>query len=73
MWCFGKSSLYFTRSYLFHSNSELGDLGLIGSLKGIESINFKLEAMGGHGITQKFIFLTLFMLFLLQNVPIAIR
>ena len=49
MWCFGKSSLDFTRLYIFHSNSELGDLGLLERLEGVESIHIMLEAMGGHG------------------------
>ena len=55
------------KAYLFRSNSELGDLGLVGF------IHIKLEAMEGHGTTQKFIFLVLFMLSFLQNVPKVIR
>ena len=42
-------------------------------LEGVESIHIMLEAMGGHGTTQRFLFLTFFMLSLLQNVPRAIR
>ena len=42
-------------------------------LEGVESIHIILEAMGGHGITHKFILLAFFMLCLLQNVPRAIR
>ena len=41
--------------------------------RSLESINIKLESMGGHGTTYKFIFWVLFMLSLLQNVPRAIR
>ena len=73
MWCFRKFSLDFKRSYLFHSNSELGDLKSLEILEGVEPIHIMLEAMGGHNTTQKFIFLALFMLSLLQNVPRAIR
>ena len=43
------------------------------SLEGVESIHVMIEAMGGHGTTQKFIFLALYMFSLLQNVPRAIR
>ena len=43
------------------------------SLRDVELIHIMLESMRGHGTTQKFIFLTLNMLFLLQNVPRAIR
>ena len=43
------------------------------SLRSVKSIYINLEDMGGHGITQKFIFLVLFILSLLQNVPRAIR
>ena len=73
MWCFGKSSIDFMRPYCFHSKFVLGDLDSLKSLEGVESIHIMLEAMGDHGTTQKFIFLTLFMLSLLQNVPRAIR
>ena len=74
MWCFG-NPLDFTRPYLFHSNSELGDLGLLGKIGRfrIQSIHIMLESKGGYGTTQKFIFLALFMPSLLQNVPRAIR
>ena len=51
MWCFGKSSLEFTRSYLFRSNSELGDLGLVGKLERCRTIHIMLEVMGSHGTT----------------------
>ena len=43
------------------------------SLRGVESIHIMLEAMEGHGTTQKFIFLTLIMLSLLQNIPRDIK
>ena len=68
MWCFGKSSLDFTRLYLFRLNSELGDLGLFGKLEKCRiHIYIKIEAMGGHGTSQKFIFLAIFMFSLLQK------
>ena len=69
MWCFGKSSLDFMRPYLFIRTLNW----VILDLEGVESIHIILEAMGGHGTIYKFIFLALFMLSLLQNVPRAIR
>ena len=48
-------------------------LGSLESLEGLKSIHIMLESMGGHGTTQKLIFLALFMLSLLQNVPRVIR
>ena len=37
----------------------------------LEPIHDNLEAMGGHDTTQKFIFSTFFLLFLLKTVPRA--
>ena len=65
MWCFGKSSLDFTMLYLFRLNFEFGDLGLVRKIEKCRIIHIKLEAMGGHSTTHKFIFLVFFMLYLL--------
>ena len=43
------------------------------SLRDVEPIHIMLEVMGGHGTTHKYIFLTLIMLSLLQNVPRSTR
>ena len=48
-------------------------LDLLERFRVVSSIHIMLEAMGGLGITQKFIFLTLIMLSLLQNVHRAIK
>ena len=63
MWCFGKSSIDFLRPYLFLSNSELGDIRLIRNIERFRIYNIKLEAMGGHGTTNKFIFCPFYALF----------
>ena len=57
----------------FIRTSNLVILDSLERLEGVESIHIMIEATGGHGITNKFIFLALFMLSLLQNVPRAIR
>ena len=71
MWCFGKSFLDFTRPYLFHSNSELGDLGLV---RGRCRIHLYHDLIHGRSwCNPEILILVLFMLSLLQNVPRAIR
>ena len=43
------------------------------SLRDVEPIHIMIEVMGSHGMSQKFIFWTLIMLSLLQNIPRSIR
>ena len=73
MWCFGKSFLDFTKCIFFIRTPNWVILDLLESLRDLEPIHIMFEVMGGHGMAHKFIFLTLIMLSLLQNVPRAIR
>ena len=73
MWCLGKSSFDFTRPYFFVQNLNWVILDLLERLGGVSSIRIMIESMGGYGTIQKFIFLTLIILCLLQNVPRAMK
>ena len=73
MWCFEKFSLDFMRLYLFVLTLNWVILDSLENLRDLELIYIMVEVMEGHGMTPKFIFLTLIMLSLLQNVPRAIR
>ena len=67
MWCLEIPPLTLRGRIFFVCAPSWVILDSLESLRDVEPIHIMLEVMGGHGRTQKFIFLALFMLSLLQN------